>query len=153
MYSPNSETMFGRSMVFWHEIAVTLDRHRIDTPASLDKKLTEKANAGRVEVYDMGNGDRLLGTVPKPEFNGGRQLRMLCMPRALASYYSPRATVPDTIETTSITLECGVRRGPNPLDVRGVLSTAACLRDLMLVRDFRLPGESEWQAEQRRYCA
>jgi hypothetical protein len=150
---PMVDTLFGRSFEHWHDVDNVMARYGIETAPQLRNKLqllTEKPES-RIEVYDAVNRDRLLGTIPKPSMQG-RFVQMAVLPRMAVCDF--RAVSYDEIAEvtyTKVTMEADIKRGPNPLDVKGVLTTHDKLNDLLKLRDFRLPGESEHQAEQRRY--
>ena len=114
-------------------------------------KRNPKPKPERTEVYDAVNRDRLLGTIPKPDMRSSH-VRMAAMPRMAVCDFRT-VDYSEIMETTvrTVTMEANIKRGPNPLDVKGVLTTYDPLSDLLKLRDFRLPGESERAAEERRY--
>jgi hypothetical protein len=136
------------------EIAPVLHKHKITSASVLNKRLEEaaKTKEERVDVYDLGNSDRLLGSVPKPDWRGGRSLRVAAMGRLSVTSW-PTDPCEESVSVTTVDFEASIKRGPNPLDVRGVLTTTAPLKHLLMLRDFRLPGETEEQAHVRSmYC-
>lgn len=105
--------------------------------------------AGRVEVRDSKNTDRVLGSVPRPtgntpSLNGGDRYSMVVMGRMnLACELDPMLN--PAMETAISRVDFGFRC----VNWNVVLITDARLDTLMLIRGFRLPGETEEQAHVR----
>lgn len=145
---PSDVMVAGKSAPYWAQIGSILDAYGIDCPSKLVEKLNPKKTESRVDIYDAINMDRLLGSVPKPEWRGGYSLRVATYPgRATVS---ARPWDDPTLSLKTIDFTASIKRS-GPLDVEAILTTHDRLNDLMAIRDFRLPGESHAEAERRRW--
>jgi hypothetical protein len=139
-------SLFGRSVGDWCDINEVLDRHRIKDAKELDAKLTQpKVNERRIEVRDEKNTDRLLGTMPEVAIaESAKHWRAATMSRIPVGVYG-RDFDDEPVAVKTVTLTKHVRGW------KVCFVTTDTLDDLMRLRDFRLPGESEEAAHQRHY--
>jgi hypothetical protein len=143
---PQTLTLLGQPVEYWQGVAGVMRANGIADAKQLAERLSTSASPTRVDIYDSGNLERLLGSIKRPAFQG-RLFRMAaCQPCRAVDYSS--SMVHSTIETADFEVE--IKRGPNPLDVRGVLSTHTPLKTLLTIDGFRLPGETAEKASQRR---
>jgi hypothetical protein len=140
------DTFLGRDFAYWAQLDVLLQRNGIRDLEDLQQRI-EKPK--RVEVYDSVGNERLLGTMPKPDVRGP-MYQTPVYPRSVCDFR--QVSYADVMTVQVATFEAGVRKGPNPLDVTGVLRTGEPLAKLMQLDSFRLPGETRQQAERRRYA-
>lgn len=106
-----------------------------------------------VEVRDSVNNGRLLGIFRNPPWDpnhfGRDQYQIACCsPIDSVCSYGPKQ-MPCTI--TTVTFRVVWQHENYGWVKKGFLVTDSLLKDLLLLREFRLPGESERAAEYRRY--
>lgn len=105
----------------------------------------------RTEIRDELNKNRLLGSIPRPELiNSQPYFRVLMMSR-LRDYDNLRMMPPmmPTVDTLDLRLDWFEEDGG--WGRRHVFVTMAPLDKLMRVLDFCLPGETDEQANHRRF--
>lgn len=102
------------------------------------------------KVFDFGNRNRLLGELMRyPDRFVGRYLEVAIAPpphelfAGPDDYYKPLRFDRVTFSLDQLHLNGG-------WDTEGILLTSAPLSDLLRLPQFRLPGESDAQAERRR---
>lgn len=102
------------------------------------------------KVFDSGNKRRLLGELTShPEKFIGRSLEVHIAPPVMGFFPDPEdLNEPLRIERVTFTIEHLHLNGG--WDTEGILLTSAPLSDLLRLPTFRLPGESDVQAERRR---
>lgn len=105
-----------------------------------------------VEVYDSRNPERLLGTmVNQPDRRPDHRYHVFAaMVPPLGSPFANYVASVD-VSVRQVALEFGFRRSEDGWDQLGIYTTSASLEDLLGIREFRLPGESEHQAQHRHY--
>lgn len=103
-----------------------------------------------IPVYDAMNHDRLLGYHPRwsdsydeRHFVGGKMPSVTCTPTPLPLCAS--------ITLHQVSLRRIVKRSDNGWKAEVALVTSAPLEHLLMLREFRLPGEDEYEAEERRW--
>jgi hypothetical protein len=106
--------------------------------------------AGRVEVRDSKNTDRVLGSIPRPRGNvpkldGGDRYRMTTCGPITAFEFDSSAACSPTVYVVDFGFRC--------VNWTVVLITEAPLDMLVRIDDFRLPGENAEQAHVRRMYA
>lgn len=144
--------LFGRTFDDWRYIDTVMQAHDIKTPKQLNERLGPAAS--RVNVYDSRNPDRLLGSVARPTTpaNGCDRYRLSVMPR-MPRLMSTSVGPETELRYTTIDFAYDHRASPDKWTVEAILTTSATLNDLMKLREFRLPGETNQHAEHRQYCA
>jgi hypothetical protein len=145
-------SFYGRPFDEWVAYDHVLKAYDVKSPKHLNEKLgkaSRKEPEPRVNVVDSRNLQRVLGSIPRPVFQGD-YYRMAVMPRRAVCYadaFSP--TCPVSVDTVTFRRErlnsdCG-------WSVTPLLSTSDPLDLLMKIDGFRLPGETEVAARERRY--
>jgi hypothetical protein len=105
----------------------------------------------KVEVRDSKNKDRVLGSIINPPTKRGRYMRFPVMER-LPSMIPP-ADPMEMLDIKSVDLEIDWRVEDSGYTQRAVFLTDAPLDRLMMMSNFRLPGETEEGAHIRRRYA
>lgn len=103
----------------------------------------------RVPVVDSKNHERVLGTIPAPSDEPlGRFFKMAVCRNLVLARLSAHAMPEITHVTLDIVILGGQFEGWKMVQQMG-LATSAKLEDLMMLSDFRLPGESAAEARHR----
>jgi hypothetical protein len=102
-------------------------------------------------VYDKGNKDRLLGYHPRWAANDPWHQYMVMPP--LRACYSEPDLMQCSVSCSRIEFMRYTKISDDGWKLDVVLITDAPLQDLMMLRDFRLPGETAPEAEERRWRA
>jgi len=106
----------------------------------------------RVEIYDIKNRDRLLGTVDRPfDEPRGRYWSVALMKAASTTFYPDPE--PRNYRVNHLTFEMDWRWTNTAWHRSGdlVFLTATGLDDLRYVKGFRFPGETPAEAAERRH--
>ncbi len=119
------------------------------------------AKDDRVPVYDNNSGARLLGSLSRPGLKPQLTLKLHIRNRRPVRFYRDEYSDPDyyppnlsdylppkASETVEFTF--AYRRDPLGWNMTGVYLTSAPLSKLMLLPEFRLPGETRAEAAERR---
>jgi hypothetical protein len=106
-----------------------------------------------VPVYDKGNKDRLLGYHPRWAANDPWRRFMAMPPLRVTAYPYDNDLMQCSVDCRSVEFMRYSKIHEDGWRIEIVLITDATLQDLMMLRDFRLPGESPRAAEERRYMA
>jgi hypothetical protein len=105
----------------------------------------------RIQVYDAVNKDRLLGSIPVPSMAAaGRHIVFPTMAPPMSLYDAAREFSP-SMRFDTVEMEVSHRYDATTWTAEFILVTSTPLNVLTRVRDFRLPGENEGQAADRRY--
>lgn len=131
------------------DFITVLQAHDIASPRQLNERLGKGTPEQRIEVYDTVNEARLLGTLPCPPVKPHGWLNYA----VTAPYYDLSRKVPDQHEerlrVSKVSFRVSVKT--DGWNAKVVLTTAEPLEQIMLIEDFRLPGESRREALERRY--
>jgi hypothetical protein len=104
-----------------------------------------------VPVYDRKNTDRLLGYHPKWPLGDRFHRISVIPPLRVTAAYDPNDLMQCSVDYRSVELTRDYRYSDYGWKAEAIIVTDATLQDLMMLRDFRLPGESARAAEERRY--
>lgn len=144
----------GRSFGEWKQFATVLEAHDIHFPRQLNERLGRKTQPEpRIDIFDRTNRARLLGSLPRgmmpctPAM--GHCVNFATMPKMCGSH-PVSGPVGMNIERVSMEWE---RVQIDAWTLGFVLLTGAPLAALMKLREFRLPGETDMQANERHFYA
>jgi hypothetical protein len=100
-----------------------------------------------LNVYDSVNRNRLLGTHPRwAGLVGDHCHYAVC--RSVSVYNS--CSIPEKVETQLVDLQRVVITSKDGWEAEVALVTYSPLKDLMILREFRLPGEDDYGYARRR---
>jgi hypothetical protein len=106
-----------------------------------------------VPVYDKSNKDRLLGYHPRWAANDPWRNFVAMPPMRVTAAYDPNDLMQCSVDYRRVELMRYSKIHEDGWRIEVVLITDATLQDLMMLRDFRLPGENPGEAEERRFRA
>jgi hypothetical protein len=103
------------------------------------------------DVYDKINKDRLLGYHPRWAGNEPWRNFMAMSPMRVTAAYDPSDLMQCSVDCRRVEFMRYPKIHEDGWRIEVALITDATLQDLMMLRDFRLPGESARAAEERRH--
>lgn len=149
------DRFFGRTGREWADIGQVMEERKLKTAGDLRSALSIPEQM--VEVRDAKNRERLLGFLPREMFgprftDRGDRLGIAVMPPCPvgpSKTFSHLAM--DRLDTHTIQLSIGYRETDSGWSRTVEFTTEAPLGVLLWLREFRLPGESRDEAEERAY--
>jgi hypothetical protein len=103
----------------------------------------------RINIVDLLNNLRLLGSIPRPYGKmSSPYLNMAVAPRISMIQFDP-SVMPEEVNINYISMTITWVTDDDNWIKRAVYATSSTLKELMMVREFRLPGEGDEAAYYR----